>query len=211
MKPFTPTVLGEAPALVTSLGIFEWENRSVLMLPNRRQNNRLYGQRARMLHLELARLPPRQPRAPELFLPPQEGVLSQSAKSGHGTAEHQWFRKPVTAPGYQALSDCGTAEREKEARRGKRRKKKEKREKEKREQRGKKRQREKKSQEMQRKAMARDGIAAWSGVQSELEKGSGGSPSPEGWLGMLPMSHCCSLISGYVHCTEIIFLPRLLA
>ena len=35
-------------------------------------------------------------------------------------------------------------------------------------------------------------------------------PPPEGQLGTLPTSHCCSLISGYVNCTEIIFLPRLL-
>ena len=78
MKPFTPTVLGKAPALVTSLGIFERQNHSVLMLANRRQNNGSYGQRARMLHLEPARLPPRQPQAPELLLPPGMGLVPVS-------------------------------------------------------------------------------------------------------------------------------------
>lgn len=57
MKPFTLTALGKAPALVTSLGIFEWQNRSVLMLANRRQTNNSYRQRARMLHLETGQAP----------------------------------------------------------------------------------------------------------------------------------------------------------
>lgn len=70
-----------------------------------------------------ARLPPRQTQASALLLPPGK-VVSQPAKSGHGIAGHQHLTKPITAPGCQALSDCGTAEREKKPRRQKEKRKK---------------------------------------------------------------------------------------
>lgn len=56
---------------------------------------------------------------------------------------------------------------------------------------------------MQRKAITRGSTAAWPGKGWEK---SWGAPTPwEGQLDMLPMSQCCSCISNYVHCTEIIF------
>lgn len=131
-----------------------------------------------------ARLPPRQTQASALLLPPGK-VVSQPAKSGHGIAGHQHLTKLITAPGCQALSDCGTAEREKEPRRQKGKRKKERREE-------KKRQREKRSQEVERKAMARRSVAARSGVHSGLEKGSGDSHL-RGQLGTLPAAHCLQL------------------
>lgn len=94
------------------------------MLAIRRQNYNSYGQRGWMLHLEPARLPLRQPQAPELLLFPRKGVLSQPAKPGHGIAGHQWLTKPVTAPACQTLSDRGTAEKKQEAWRGEKGKKK---------------------------------------------------------------------------------------
>lgn len=75
MKPITLTALGEALVLVTTPGILEWQNHGVLMLTNRHQNNSLCGQRAQMLHLEPATLPPRHQHQSY----PQEGITSQPA------------------------------------------------------------------------------------------------------------------------------------
>lgn len=59
---------------------------------------------------------------------------------------------------------------------------------------------------MERKAMARRSVTARSGCTQGWRRALGGPTSRDSWA-RCPQPIACSCISGYVHCTEIVFLP----